>query len=126
MDQQQYRTLDKFDRALAALDGVPGVVRTSPSTIRAVMPIVGDTSTFIVQTFRQRDEDKSGDTIFIEHVDANGTTRIVIPPNVANVILRQHDSLTDRARSAGTKAAAADRKARGILPGFMKNKGKKR
>lgn len=114
--------VDKFDRALGALVGIPDVIHTAPTTVRATTPIVGSAQTFIVQTFRQRDEDKSGDTVFLEYVDERGTVRIVIPPAVTKVIARQRDALTDRARSKAAKAVAEDRKARGIKPGFMKGK----
>ena len=110
---------DRFDRAIGALVGLPDVLQTAPSTVRAVSPIVGAASTFIVQTFRQRE---SGDTVFLEYVDDAGSTRIVIPPSVTKVIFRQRDSLSKRARSKATQATADDRKARGIVPGFMLKK----
>ena len=125
-DTPDYRSLpDKFDRAMGSLVGIPDVIHTQPTTVRASTPIVGSAQTFIVQTFRQRDEDKSGDTVFLEYVDEKGTVRIVLPPAVTKVIARQRDSLTDRARSKAAKAVAEDRKARGIVPGFMKNRKKK-
>jgi hypothetical protein len=122
---------EKFDRAMGALVGIPGVTSTSPATVRAVSAHVGDARTFIVQTFRQRDEDEGGkstsggDWLFIEYVDDEGAVRVVIPPNVTKVIARQRDALTARARKRGAKAAAATRKAAGMVPGFMKNPGKR-
>ncbi len=107
---------NKFDRALGALVGIPDVVHTAPTTIRAATPIVGSPQTFIVQTYRQKD---SGETVFLEYVDDAGTIRIVIPPQVTKVIARQRDALSDRVRRASAKAAAADRKARGIKPAFL-------
>jgi len=112
-------TIDKFDRALGSLVGIPDVIHTSPSTIRAMSPLIGSSQTFIVQTFRQKE---SGDTVFVEYVDDSGTVRLVIPPQVTKVILRQYNALTDRSRSKAATAAAEDRKARGIKPGFMKNR----
>jgi hypothetical protein len=117
----QYRSDNKFDRALGALDGIPDVIHTAPTTVRSVTPMIGAAQTFIVQTFRQRE---SGDTVFLEYVDEGGTVRIVVPPAVTKVIARQRDSLTDRARSKAAKAVAEDRKARGIKPAFMKTKKK--
>lgn len=112
-------TADKFDRALGALVGIPDVIHTAPTTVRAAMPLIGTAQTFIIQTYRHRE---SGETVFLEYVDEKGTVRIVIPPAVTKVIHRQHDSLSGRARSKAAKAAADDRKARGIQPGFMKGK----
>jgi hypothetical protein len=116
---------NKFEKAMGALIGLPDVIHTAATTVRGSSPLVGSTQTFIVQTFRQRDEDKSGDTIFLEYVDCEGTVRIVIPPAVAKVIARQRDALTDRSRSRAAQAAAADRKARGIVPGFLKRRAAK-
>jgi hypothetical protein len=121
-DVSQNVTRDKFDRALGSLVGIPDVIHTSPATIRAMSPLIGSSQTFIVQTFRQREDEKTGDTVFIEYVDESGTVRMVLPPAVTKVIARQRDSLTGRARSKAAKATAEDRKARGIAPGFMKNR----
>lgn len=123
MNEPAYKTvLDKFDRALGALTGMPDVTKTAPATIRATAPIVGDGQTFIVQTFRRREE---GDTIFLEYVDGSGSIRIAIPPQVALTIARQRDALTVKVRRRVGKDSAAARKARGELPGFMKGKKKK-
>lgn len=117
---------DSFDRALGSLDGLPDVLKTAPTTIRVVTPMVGNAQTFIVQTFRQRDPgDESAPsefTVFVEWVNENGTVRIVLPPKVTKLIARQRDALFGRARKRSAKAVAEDRKARGIKPGFMKSK----
>jgi hypothetical protein len=110
---------DRFDRAISSLVGLRDVLNTPPATIRNTSPLAGGAQTFIVQTFRQRE---SGDTVFLEYVDDRGSTRIVIPPTVTKTIARQRDALTDRARRKAAKAAAEDRKARGIRPGFLKSK----
>jgi hypothetical protein len=109
----EYRRIDKFDYMLGQLHGLPDVVQTKPTTIRAVT-IVG-TQTFIVQTVRQRD---TGDTVFLEHVDETGTTRMVIPPNVTDVIARQRDTLATQVRRRVGKALAAQRLTNGHAPGF--------
>jgi hypothetical protein len=116
-----------FDRRLGALFGIPDVLSTSPATIQTARALVGDAQTFIVQTYRMRDDDgagkvKSGDTVFLQYVDAEGSVRIVLPPEVTACIARQRDALTTRSRKRGAKAAAEDRKARGIQPGFLKKK----
>lgn len=106
-----------FDRKLGALFGVPDVLNTAPATIRAATPLLGEAQTFIVQTYRQREE---GDTVFIEYVDAAGSVRLVLPPQVTACIARQRDALTTRSRKRGAQQAADDRKARGIRPAFLK------
>lgn len=110
---------NRFDRALGALFGLPDVLSTPPTTIRATLPMVGMAQTFIVQTYRQREQ---GDTIFLEHVDETGSTRLVIPPAVTRVIARQREALTGRSRRKAAQAAADDRKAKGIKPAFLKGK----
>lgn len=112
---------NRFDRAIGALVGIPDVVHSSPTTVRDVTPMVGDAATFIVQTYRHKEQ---GETLFIECVDDVGAIRLVIPPKVTAIINRQHDAISKRVRRSAARASAQDRKARGILPGFMKNRGK--
>src|SRR5471032_2780394 len=108
---------DVFDRTVRALDGLPDVVKTKASTVRALTPVLGLSQTFIVQTYRQRDQ---GDSIFVEYIGAEGSLRLALPPVVADTIARQRDVLTDKSRRKGAMAAAADRKARGIVPSFKR------
>jgi len=114
---------ETFDRLIGGLHGLPDVVCTAPSTVRAIVPLIGSAQTFIIQTYRQREQ---GDTIFLECVSGEGSLRLAIPPKVADVIARQREALTDKSRSKAAKAVAAERKAAGILPGFMKGKRGKR
>jgi hypothetical protein len=110
---------DLFDRQIGALHGIPDVLSTKSSVLNAVTPIVGDSQTFTVQTYRQPE---IGDTIFIQIVNKNGTVRIALPASVANAIARQRESLTSRSRSKRAKAVAQARKDRGELPGFMRKR----
>jgi hypothetical protein len=119
MSEPVYRTVDKFDRMMGALVGLPDVTKTLPSTITCQSPLIGEAQTFIVQTFRQREV---GDTIFLQYVDGTGSVRIAIPPQAADAICRQRDALTLKVRKRIAKDAAAARKARGELPGFMKGR----
>ena len=112
---------DVFDRTIRALDGLPDVVKTKPSTVRALTPVLALSQTFIVQTYRQRD---MGDSIFVEYIGAEGSLRLALPPVVADTIARQRDVLTDKSRRKAAKASAADRKARGVVPGFQRTKAK--
>lgn len=111
--------IDDFDRQLGQLEGLPDTLHTRPSTIRTTVPLIGSSQTFILQTVRQAER---GDTVFLEYVDRSGSTRIVLPPAVTAAIARQRDTLTDKSRSKAAKALAADRKARGIQPGFLKGR----
>lgn len=121
-EQPTYKTIDKFDRLLGALHELPDVTQTKATTVNHVVPILGATQTFIVQTLRQREV---GDHIFLVYVDDNGSTRIAIPPPVADAIARQRESLTTKVRKRIGKEQAQARKARGEVPAFMKAKKKK-
>lgn len=104
---------DEFDRAIRALDGLPDVIRTKASTVRAITPLLSLSQTFIIQTFRQREK---GDTIFIEYIGAEGSFRLALPAVVADTIARQRDALTGKSRSKAARQTAADRKAAGVTP----------
>jgi hypothetical protein len=110
---------DVFDRTVRALDGMPEVTKTKATTVRSLTPVLELSQTFIVQTYRRKDH---GDTVLVEYIGKDGSIRLALPPEVTEVIARQRDALISKVRSAQAKAAAADRKARGIAPGFMKGK----
>ena len=82
---------DTFDRVIGSLDGLPDVRHTRPTTVTTVHPLIGQSQTFVVQTYRQHEQ---GDTIFVQYIDSEGGDRLVIPPLVADAIARQRDSLT--------------------------------
>jgi hypothetical protein len=111
--------VDIFDRLIGSLHGLPDVRATRPSTVTTVLPLLGNSQTFVVQTYRQRD---AGDTIFLQMVDAEGRARIVIPPRVADAIARQRVSLTKASRRAAGIAVAEDRMARGEQPAFLRRR----
>lgn len=111
--------ITEFDRLIGALEGLPDVVKSKPSTIRAMLPLIGIARSFIVQTYRQRDK---GDTIFLETVGGEGTIRLAIPPQVADAIARQREALTGKVRSKVARQTMADRMARGEKPAFLVKK----
>lgn len=117
-EQQQYREIDKFDRIMGSMDGRPDVTKAAATTIRLSSPLVG-AQTFIVQTYRERER---GDTVFIEYAASEGLIRIALPPQVANAIVRQRESLGTKVRKQHGKRIAAERKARGEQPAFLKMK----
>ena len=104
----------KFDRIYGGLLDVS--LKTSPTTIKAVQPITGESETWIIQTLRHED----GDTVFIEHIDGAGVVREALPPKVIAAIVRHRDSLTTRSRSIRGKASIAARQAAGEVIGFRK------
>src|SRR5438128_6514939 len=65
---------NRFDRTLGSLIGIPGVLGTSAATVRAATPMTGEAQTFIIQTFRRREEGDgdsavSQEFVFVEYVD---------------------------------------------------------
>lgn len=116
---EENKAPDSFDRMMGALHGLPDVVHTKATTVRAVTIMTGNSELYIIQTYRQKDK---GDTIFIECVREGGTVRLAVPPAVAAAIARQRETLTGKSRSRAAKENAKARKERGELPGFLKRK----
>lgn len=115
-DSERSALGDEFDRKLRQLDGLPDVTMTKATTVRCKTALEL-TQTFIVQTLRQSEE---GDTIFLEYLGRDGSFRLAVPVEVANVISRQRRSLNKMTRSKAGKRRAAEMKAAGIVPGFMR------
>jgi hypothetical protein len=113
---------DWFDKKIGALHGLPNVVHCKPTTLRHASPLIGASQTFIVQTYRAED----GDWIFLEQTSAAGHARIVLPPNVAEVIARQHDALSGRVRSALAREKMKARMAGGWRPTFGGKRGQRK
>jgi hypothetical protein len=78
---------------------------------------IGGTQVWVIQTYRQQER---GDVIFLEVMGQAGAIRLAIPAPVAATIARQRDALTSQIRSRVATRVAADRKARGIVPGFLR------
>ena len=97
---------------LGNLDGLPGVLKSRPSTVRTVLPLVGNAQTWICQTVRSED----GDTVFLELASREGLVRLVVPPKVVAAMRRQHDGLVNRARSRAAREAATTRAQAGMEP----------
>lgn len=118
MDQETRGALgDTYDAVVRSMKDRPDVVKVKPSTIEMLSKILERSQTFFIQTCRVKEE---GDTILIQYIGAEGSYRIALPPRVAEAIARQYDALSGKSRSNAAKTLAADRKARGIKPGFMK------
>jgi len=116
MSNEQYRTIDPFDATYGNLKGLPEVTWSKETTIQAVLPLIGATQVFVLQTGRQRE---IGDFCFLTFVDSERSVRIVLPPRVCEAIARQRDALTVKVRKRTAKASAAARKAQGIPPAFL-------
>lgn len=117
-----------FDRIIGQMHGLPDTVHTKPATVQTLPMLgIGVAVACIVQTYRQRDDEtgRSSDTIFLTHI-SDETVRLVIPPAVADAIARQRDALGAKNRSKAGKARAEADKAAGVVPGFMRGKGKKK
>lgn len=122
---------DDYDRMMGMLDGLNGVTHTKPSTINVVPTLgVGGSTTFVVSTFRQRDEGAdeptSRDTVFLIVAGPNGYHRHVLPEEVIRTIVRQRDSLTSRVRSKTAKRVAQERMAAGWKPDFGGKRGRRK
>lgn len=90
---------DAFDRAIGLIDGLPGVHKARPSTVTSVEPMLGDSQTYVVQTYKTED----GFFGFVQSIDRRGGARFVLPPKVMNAIYRQRDALVKKSRSARAK-----------------------
>lgn len=122
---------DHFDRTMGLLDGLPGQIKTRPSTISTVPFLgVGGSTFYTVQTFRLRDEQAETPSVqfvtFLIVAGPDGYHRHVLPDEVSGLILRQREALGTVARRRHGKRIAEERKAAGLQPGFMKNKKTKR
>jgi hypothetical protein len=95
MTEFEGRKLDAFDRIIGQIDGLPGVSKARPTSVTTVMPIIGISQTYVVQTYK---DDEEGFFVFLQMVDAEGRARIAIPPKVAQAIYRQRDALVKQGR----------------------------
>ena len=88
--------MDVFDRVIGQIDGLPDVHKTRPTTVTTVVPMLGHSQTHVVQTYQNEEGEF---TVFLQTVDAEGSTRLVIPAKVADAIYRQREALIKRGRT---------------------------
>lgn len=123
---EEYKTISDFDRMMGALDGLPDVVHTKPTTIQVTKSLIGVAGAYIVQTFRQRDgkgkEAKTKDTIFLQVVTHEGTIRVALPNEVAETFHRHAEALGTKTRKKAAQRVAQERKDAGIEPAFLKKR----
>lgn len=115
MEKADYQdhTVDLFDRTRGGMEMRNDTTKTRVSTVRHVDPLVGNVSTYLIETVRAQD---SGDFCFVEVATKDGNVRVVLPPKVTATIARQRDSLTTSVRRRMGREQAAERKAAGIEP----------
>jgi hypothetical protein len=98
---------DNFDRVIGGLHGLPEHEFSRPSTVTSVLPMVGRSQTYVVQTCRMPGGGYVG---FLQMVDAEGRARIAIPEKVMAALYRQREQLVKRARRETGKRVAAKTK----------------
>lgn len=107
---------DTFDATFAALTGHPGGAHTQPAVVK-VVDDYGNATDYIVQTVKWA----KGETVFL--TIANKTlTKVTLPPKVLDTILRQRDAVQTQVRRRNGRRIAAERKAQGLQPGFLKTR----
>lgn len=105
-----------YDRLMASLADLPDVSRSRATPVRVITPLLGNVETFIIQTYRQRDQ---GDTIFVERSGPEGLERYYLPPKVVKVLIRQRDGLERQNRRRAARETAKARLDAGVRP-FVK------
>lgn len=115
-DEPQYVTLDEFDLAIESMK-TPDTV-DAETTLHLCEPITGRKAvTYILRRFRRSQE---GDTLFLQVIAGDTVKKVVLPPKVMATLLRQDGVLTTKLRKRNGRRLAADRKAAGIAPAFLK------
>ncbi len=95
--------LDRFDIIYGQLDGLGR--RAKPSTVREALPIVGNVTTYTIETMRH--DEKA--VLFLEATDSTGATRLVIPHKVVQTIVRQFERMYDRSTPESRRRKARSR-----------------
>jgi hypothetical protein len=104
---------DPFDRMLAALSGLPDGAQTQPTIVQS-QDFYGNVTSFMVQTVRW----EKGNALFITQVNAQGSQRYVLPPEVCRIISRQADAITHTLRRRHGQRLAEVAKKAGRTPTF--------
>ena len=102
---------DVFSIRYRELTDNPGAVRAS-STVNLI-DVYGHTESWILDTFRV----SGGTEVFIQRVNAEGSTRLVLPPEVTQSLDRQRDRGVTVSRRRAARQAVATRRERGDVLG---------
>ena len=103
--------LTEWEKIRGAFEGVPGFKRRR-STIDATIPLIGTTTTYVVETWHTDDQD----FLFLQIMDAKGGQRIALPPEVVHAIYNQRRGIVRQVRKDAAKRAAQTRAANGLVP----------
>jgi len=76
----------------------------------------GNSVTWVIKTVRI----EGNDTVFLQKMDAHDPQRLVLPPAVTAILARHRDGASTVNRKRAGRTNAANRKAMGLQPGFMK------
>lgn len=104
--EEQTAQRQRFDRVMGTLHDLPDVRETRPTTVMQTIPILNETTTAVVQTYKSESD---GFVVFVQIVDSTGHLRIVLPDKVARAIYRQRDSLASRSTPESRRRAKAKR-----------------
>lgn len=109
---------DEYSLKREQLSGLSTVSKSQVET----KDFYGNAQTWLIETHRMPDGATVG---FLQRItqDRNGprAMREVLPVPVMRALLRHDDLLTGKARSRAAKRAAETRKAKGIVPAFVKD-----
>jgi len=115
-EKKEHVTLDEFDLGVESMR-TPDTVDCE-TTLHLSEPITGRKAvTYIIRRFRRSLE---GDTVFLVVIDGDEARRVVLPPKVMRALARQDEQLTAKLRKRNGRRQAAERKARGEQPAFLK------
>lgn len=107
MDKETSLPKDEYSRTLSRLLNNPTAIQ-STATIDSLNDL-GHSETWIVKTVRV----EANEFLFIQHINADGGQRFVLPAVVAAALVRQRDQLQTVVRKRGARKAAETRKAKG-------------
>jgi hypothetical protein len=110
MDTETQLPKDLYSRTLARLLNHPQAIK-STSTIDALTDL-GHSETWVITTVRV----EGNDTLFVQHVNAEGGQRFVLPTIVADAVSRQRDQVLAVSRRRAAHKAVATRRAKASKP----------
>jgi hypothetical protein len=105
---------DEYSVALREASGHPEAV--TKQSIVELIDQYGNCTTWVIKTIRR----DGRETVFLQKNDAAGGGRWVLPPKVTEALARQRDGASVTNRRQKASRVAADRKALGIRPAFLK------
>jgi hypothetical protein len=106
MDTETQLPKDLYSRTLARLLNHPQAIRTT-STIDALTDL-GHSETWVITTVRV----EGYETLFVQHINAEGGQRFVLPAVVANALARQREQVLAVSRRRAAHKGVATRKAK--------------